>query len=1670
MEEEIFKKLNEDLDLILNVLNGDKVNDIQDELKTKIFIFKKLYMEYLIIILRKVYSLIDNNNGNKENIYKLIDKIFLVLLKQKDDNKKQEKIASIFYIICIIQNKLKTHFPEFLMTNIINYFSKIDTTNLLIKGLLIIINKNNLSKENVSKIFPLIKQNINIFKNLDNDISEYFIYHSISIYTFSQSPEFSKLLQILFSNIKNGRVLCNYILFFQDFALNNRNENLYYKFIKIILKSECFSKINITRNEESDKIINRFFTIISLNDNNEKTKYISIRALDEFFLKQKIISYGKRLTQENDKDFLFIKEFFNYCNNIKMTTLTLRSYLLCIFQNENIFNQLKYIKYGIDKVKLYVSNVHQNIDIICNIFNVLEKIYEDEELFLNYKSFLYNFCNSTIELCKNTNSFKQEEFKYTIFSSYKLLGNIFETLILYSITNQNFNFRLEELCDIIDRSLYFFRRAFYFQLIINLGKQIFSLSKDNEISILETYINSLIKCILEKIRFDLYSTIDKSLIFNYYINVKNAIYSFIDFLEYISFRAENKQVGEIIIDKFLNFINENIENSILYVRDIFQDNKSIAERILDTLILYYVQFEKGKENIEIIKKYYYHDDICIFLTLDFQKNNNYKIKQIKKIEKILEKEEEVTKNTYFLSLKVICKLLSIDLSSIKNDDFKKFLQKMINDIIKGINDNKNDIKRNNFIGGDYEYNNFKEKIIQNMKKNKEINIEFLQKNLINEKIISKDKKENENKFKMNQNNKFEFKEDKDDYSNILLKIYKDNSNIELWYDDIKNYGLLSVHKTKSFLLKRLFSNMYLNKFFLNKSLDKLEEPFKEKTNNILEIKRFHEPKKIKNYITKNYIKPFLKLHRKFYQEQSYEISHSYAINFKEEIKKEEKILLKYNESTYKIYCELLIPEGSVFCSILIFKGFLIIKSEKEIKIKPRSPQNMFSSVKYINKKKFIIIPFEYIFEIITRRFLYIWQACEIFTKDNKSYLLNFLNKNQLINFYEILNKFKGKEKIKIIQNSVETFKELNLLKEWQNSKISNFDFINLLNKYSSRSYNDLDQYPIFPWIYDSYKKLNERNNNLRKFEYPISAQTSEKRKEILDKYLIKCETTEFVSHHQIHYSTSAFIYFYLLRLSPITEIHIGFQGNAFDNPDRLFNGFSDVKELLERYNDNRELIPEIFYFDELYYNINLNFFGIKSSNKMIVHNIILPENCFNSSHFIYIQRMNFESNEIKNKISKWIDNIFGYNQYNENNLVDSFNVFNWETYEKLFKKKYSKGEIPEDKLNDELTYIILFGECPAVLFNKKIEETDFDNEEEKIFDNISLKLKKAEDNSVYTSKKLNNIEENSEILILQYSKKKIVILDNKHCISVFMKANLKFISKYDISKSYSYITQNSFIVYDKSNIIINSNYFDELIEVFHDNTKYAIKVNNLISCLCIINENSFYAGTVEGLIMKYEFKENDFKNIKKIGNEYICHNNEVVWKIIYNENLNCIISVGGDHFIYIRNAYSFELINAFPLESNEIYNIYLNEFNNIYTVNIVKNTIVVYTLNGMKICKEKEDINENYLCFPYNNKLFYFDDNTKTLNEICPVYFQKKYNEIPIRNKNISNSIIKFLKFNENENCFDFWGEDKNVFRVYLGEKINKRKESNTSQEPNSNKSEEGWFNFSFWDRGNIFI
>lgn len=40
--------------------------------------------------------------------------------------------------------------------------------------------------------------------------------------------------------------------------------------------------------------------------------------------------------------------------------------------------------------------------------------------------------------------------------------------------------------------------------------------------------------------------------------------------------------------------------------------------------------------------------------------------------------------------------------------------------------------------------------------------------------------------------------------------------------------------------------------------------------------------------------------------------------------------------------------------------------------------------------------------------------------------------------------------------------------KWQRREISNFDYLMFLNTISGRTYNDLNQYPIFPWILSNY--------------------------------------------------------------------------------------------------------------------------------------------------------------------------------------------------------------------------------------------------------------------------------------------------------------------------------------------------------------------------------------------------------------------------------------------------------------------------------------------------------------------------------------------------------------------------------------------------------------------------
>lgn len=49
------------------------------------------------------------------------------------------------------------------------------------------------------------------------------------------------------------------------------------------------------------------------------------------------------------------------------------------------------------------------------------------------------------------------------------------------------------------------------------------------------------------------------------------------------------------------------------------------------------------------------------------------------------------------------------------------------------------------------------------------------------------------------------------------------------------------------------------------------------------------------------------------------------------------------------------------------------------------------------------------------------------------------------------------------------FRSANITQRWQRREITNFEYLMYLNTISGRSYQDFNQYPIFPWVIADYE-------------------------------------------------------------------------------------------------------------------------------------------------------------------------------------------------------------------------------------------------------------------------------------------------------------------------------------------------------------------------------------------------------------------------------------------------------------------------------------------------------------------------------------------------------------------------------------------------------------------------
>uniref|UniRef100_A0A8C1JRN3 Neurobeachin n=1 Tax=Cyprinus carpio TaxID=7962 RepID=A0A8C1JRN3_CYPCA len=239
------------------------------------------------------------------------------------------------------------------------------------------------------------------------------------------------------------------------------------------------------------------------------------------------------------------------------------------------------------------------------------------------------------------------------------------------------------------------------------------------------------------------------------------------------------------------------------------------------------------------------------------------------------------------------------------------------------------------------------------------------------------------------------------------------------------------------------------------------------------------------------------------------------------------------------------------------------------------------------------------------------------------------------------------------------YKASNVTQRWQRREISNFEYLILI------TFNDLNQYPVFPWVITNYdcEDLDlTLPSNFRDLSKPIGA-LNPKRAAFFSERFESWEDEQVPKfHYGTHYSTSSFTQMWLLRIEPFTTFFLNFQGGKFDHADRTFSSVSRAWRNCQRdTSDVKELIPEFYYLPEMFVNSNNYNLGVMDDGT-VVSDVELPPWAKSPEEFVRINRLALESEFVSCQLHQWIDLIFGYKQQGPE-AVRALNVFYYLTYE-----------------------------------------------------------------------------------------------------------------------------------------------------------------------------------------------------------------------------------------------------------------------------------------------------------------------------------------------------------------------------------------------------------------------
>ena len=348
---------------------------------------------------------------------------------------------------------------------------------------------------------------------------------------------------------------------------------------------------------------------------------------------------------------------------------------------------------------------------------------------------------------------------------------------------------------------------------------------------------------------------------------------------------------------------------------------------------------------------------------------------------------------------------------------------------------------------------------------------------------------------------------------------------------------------------------------------------------------------------------------------------------------------------------------------------------------PQVPgQTRPSSKRQVNK-----YAYEDVREVHKRRYLLQPIAIEVFCADGQNQLLAFIRECRAKVYQRFLalsssiadsaqSSVAGQKLSASVETSGGLFSSLmgetSVTQRWVRGEISNFGYLMALNTLAGRSYNDLMQYPIFPWVLADYHSQEEPDLNdpasFRDLSKPMGAQSQQRMEQYKKRFQDwddpHGDTPPY--HYGTHYSSAMIVSSYLVRMEPFTQHFLHLQGGHFDLADRMFHSIQEAWNSSSKNNmaDVRELIPEFFYLPDFLENRNHFDMGAKQSGEALNNVLLPPWAKGNAAEFIRINRASLESDYCSKHLHLWIDLIFGCKQQGPA-AVEATNVFHHLFYE-----------------------------------------------------------------------------------------------------------------------------------------------------------------------------------------------------------------------------------------------------------------------------------------------------------------------------------------------------------------------------------------------------------------------